>query len=184
MNAIAEADLKGRVLIAIAREAIAAGGEWRARDDWAEPWLREHGASFVTLRNHGELRGCIGTIEAHRPLGADVANNAYAAAYRDHRFEPLGPAERGLVEVEVSVLSQRAPLAAASEAEAIAQLRPHVDGVVFQYGFNQATFLPQVWESIPDPLDFLMELRLKARLPARFWHAEVKLSRYTVDKYR
>lgn len=184
MNAIANADLKGRVLIAIAREAIAAADEYRPRESWSEPWLREHGASFVTLRNGGELRGCIGTIEAHRPLGADVAHNAYAAAYRDHRFEPLAASERGLVDVEVSVLSPRLPVAAASEAEAIAQLRPHVDGVVFQYGFNQATFLPQVWESIPDALDFLMELRLKARLPARFWHADVKLSRYTVDKYR
>ena len=184
MNAIAGADLKGRVLIAIAREAIAAAAEWRGREEWSEPWLREHGASFVTLRNRGELRGCIGSIEAHRPLGADVAHNAFAAAYRDPRFAPLETAERALVDVEVSVLSPHTPVAAASEADAIAQLRPHVDGVVFQYGFNQSTFLPQVWESIPDPLDFLMELRLKARLPARFWHPDVKLSRYTVDKYR
>jgi AmmeMemoRadiSam system protein A len=184
MDAIAGADLKGRVLIAIAREAIAAAGDYRAREGWDEPWLREHGASFVTLRKYGDLCGCIGTIEAHRPLGEDVAHNAYAAAYRDHRFAPLGITERALVDVEVSVLSPRTPVAAASEAEAIAQLRPNVDGIVFQYGFNQATFLPQVWESIPDPLDFLMELRLKARVPARFWHADVKLSRYTVDKYR
>jgi hypothetical protein len=184
MNAIADADLKGRVLIAIAREAIAAKDDYRARDSWAEPWLREHGASFVTLRKHGDLCGCIGTLEAHRPLGEDVAHNAYAAAYRDHRFAPLEVSERALVDVEVSVLSPRTPFEAASEAEAIAQLRPHVDGVVFQYGFSHATFLPQVWESLPDPLEFLMELRLKARLPARFWHAEVKLSRYTVEKFK
>ena len=184
MNALAESDLKGRVLIAIAREAIAAADGWRPREEWSEPWLRELGATFVTLRNHGELRGCIGSIEAHRPLGADVAHNAHAAAYRDHRFAPLASSERALVDVEVSVLSPRAPLAAASEADAIALLRPQVDGVVFQYGFNQATFLPQVWESLPDPLDFLMELRLKARLPARFWHADVKLWRYTVEKFK
>jgi len=184
MNAIADADLKGRVLLAIARESIAAADEYRPRADWAEPWLHEKGATFVTLHTYGNLRGCIGTLEAHRPLGEDVAHNAYAAAYRDHRFEPLQVSERALVAVEVSVLSPRTPLGVASEDEALALLRPHVDGVVFQYGFNQATFLPQVWETIPDPLDFLMELRLKARLPARFWHADVKLSRYTVDKYR
>ena len=183
MDTIVDSELKGRVLIAIAREAIAAADEHRPRAGASEPWLREPGATFVTLRKDGELRGCIGTIEAHRPLGEDVAHNAYAAAYRDPRFTPLPVSERALVDVEVSVLSPRTPIVAASEAEAIAQLRPHVDGVVFQYGYNQATFLPQVWESIPDPLEFLMELRLKARLPARFWHPDVKLSRYTVDKF-
>lgn len=184
MNAMVDTDLKGRVLIAIARESIAAADEYRPPAEWGDPWLRELGASFVTLRLHGDLRGCIGTIEAHRALGHDVAHNAHAAAYRDHRFAPLDATERVAVDVEVSVLSPRIPLAAASEDEAIALLRPHVDGVVLQYGFHQATFLPQVWETLPDPLDFLMELRLKARLPARFWHAEVKLSRYTVEKYK
>ncbi len=184
MNAMVDTDRKGRVLVAIARESIAAADEYRAPGEWGEAWLRELGASFVTLRSHGELRGCIGTIEAHRALGHDVAYNAYAAAYRDHRFEPLDASERATVQVEVSVLSPRSPLAAASESEAIATLRPHVDGVVFQYGSHHATFLPQVWETLPDPLDFLMELRLKARLPARFWHAEVRLSRYTVEKYK
>ncbi len=184
MSALPEGDLKGRVLIAIAREAIVTADEYRPPGHWREPWLREPGASFVTLRQRGDLRGCIGTIEAHRPLGADVAHNAYAAAYRDPRFPPLDASERAEVDIEVSVLSARTPIPAASEAQAIAQLRPHVDGVVFQYGFNQATFLPQVWESLPDPLEFLMELRLKARLPARFWHPDVKLSRYGVEKFR
>jgi AMMECR1 domain-containing protein len=82
------------------------------------------------------------------------------------------------------VLSAREPVAAASESQLAAALRPGVDGIVLEYENYRATFLPQVWESLPDPLDFLAELRRKARLPARFWHPQLKVSRYTVEKYR
>ena len=175
---------RGRILVSLARSAIESDVPPQPRA-WGEDWLRETGAAFVTLRDAlGELRGCIGTVDPHRALGDDVAHNAYAAAYRDPRFAPVGEAERESLGVEVSVLTPRVPLAAASESEAIALLKPGVDGVYFEYGRFRATFLPQVWESIPDPLDFLCELRRKARLPMRFWHPDVKLSRYGVEKHK
>lgn len=174
------ADPRGASLVAIAREAIAHGAGAR---EWTDPWLRAPGASFVTLHLEDQLRGCIGSLEPRRALGDDVAHNAYAAAYRDPRFPPVEGAERPRLRVEVSVLSPREPLAAASESEAIRLLRPGVDGVVLEYGARGATFLPQVWESLPDPREFLEHLRHKAGLPLGFWHPDLKLSRYTVDKY-
>ncbi|HET6263786.1 MAG TPA: AmmeMemoRadiSam system protein A [Usitatibacter sp.] len=173
---------RGPVLIAIAREAIGREGSSGATD-WPHDWLRVPGASFVTLRLDGELRGCIGSVDARRVLGDDVDANARAAAYRDPRFPPVTPGERVRLGIEVSVLSPRAPVPAASESEAVALLRPGVDGVYFEFRELTATFLPQVWSGIPEPLEFLGELRRKAGLPARFWHADVRLSRYTVEKY-
>jgi len=174
---------RGPILIGIAREAIASEDDFQPRD-WSEDWLREEGASFVTLKLDGDLRGCIGTIDPRRALGDDVAANARAAAYRDPRFPPVSHAERGRLEIEVSVLSPRAPMSAASEADAIAQLRTGIDGVYLEYGHARSTFLPQVWESLPDAIDFLAELKRKAGLPGRFWHPDIRLSRYTVEKFR
>ncbi len=177
-------DERGAVLLSIAREAIAQGYELRAQYEWREQWLREPRASFVTLRLAGDLRGCIGSVDAHRALGDDVAHNAHAAAYRDSRFAPVPAAERERLQVEVSVLSPRVAFEAASEEEALKGLRPGVDGVCIEFREFHATFLPQVWENLPDPLDFLCELRRKAQLPVRFWDPAIKLSRYTVEKYR
>jgi hypothetical protein len=172
----------GPALIAVARQAIMSGA-WPEAGEWSEPWLREPGASFVTLKIEGALRGCIGSLEPRRALGDDVAHNGYAAAYRDPRFPPVSAGERSRLQVEVSVLSPHQPLAASSEREALAALRPGVDGVVLQYGSQGATFLPQVWESLPEPAEFLEHLRRKAGLPGTFWHPDLRLSRYTVDKY-
>lgn len=174
---------RGLVLVAIAREAIGERlGLARAiRRD--EPWLAQPAATFVTLTLEEELRGCIGTLEARRPLGEDVASNARSAAFSDPRFEPLTAREFAGVSVEVSVLSPRTPVAAASEAEAAARLRPGIDGVYLEYQGLAATFLPQVWENLPDPVEFLAALRHKARLPARFWDPAIRLTRYTVEKY-
>ena len=181
---MAETPERGPILLAIARDAIA-DPMGLGRRAWSEPWLGERGASFVTLRDAmGELRGCIGTIDPHRPLGEDVAHNAFAAAYRDPRFPPLEPRELDATAVEVSVLTPRVALPATTEAEALDRLSPGDDGLVFEYHGHRATFLPQVWEHISDPLDFLCELRRKAGLPARFWHPDVKLSRYGVEKHR
>ena len=175
---------RGATLISIAREAIAADPALvEALRQWNEAWLRERAASFVTLRLDGELRGCIGSVDAHRALGDDVAHNAWAAAYRDSRFAPLGPEERERLGIEVSVLSPRIPIEAATEEEALARIHPGVDGLVIEFGGHSATFLPQVWNDIPEPLEFLSHLRRKARLPMRFWHPGVKLSRYTVEKF-
>ena len=180
-----ESQRRGRILVDLARTAIMAPASDRpAPREWGEEWLRATAASFVTLRDRGELRGCIGTVDAHRALGDDVTANAHAAAYRDPRFPPVAPSERVGLDVEVSVLSARVPIAAASEAALAAELRPGIDGIVLEYEHYRATFLPQVWESVPDPIDFLAELKRKARLPARFWHPDLKVSRYTVEKYR
>jgi AmmeMemoRadiSam system protein A len=147
-------------------------------------WLQEPGATFVTLTRHGDLRGCIGSLEAHRPLAQDVRENAVAAAFRDPRFRPLTRKEFDAVRVEVSLLSPPESIEAEDEKAALAALRPHVDGVVLAYGHLRSTFLPQVWEQLPDPQEFLAYLKRKAGLPMDFWAAEVRLSRYTVSKWK
>lgn len=173
---------RGRVLIAIAREAI------EHVDDeittWEADWLRQPGATFVTLRLDGDLRGCIGSLEARRPLGEDVAANARAAAYRDPRFPPVTPPEIVRLGVEVSLLSAQQPFPVTCEAEAVERLRPGVDGVCLSFREFRSTFLPQVWESIPEAARFLAELKRKAGLPPSFWHPDVRLSRYTVEKFK
>ena len=174
---------RGAVLLAIARESIEHGGEAAASIARGHEWLLEPGASFVTLRLEGDLRGCIGSIDARRPLGEDVARNAQAAAYRDPRFPPVSASELARLQVEVSVLSPREPFPVRSEEEALERLRPGVDGLALEYGGASATFLPQVWENLPHPRAFLAALREKAGLPARFWHPELRLSRYTVEKF-
>ena len=174
---------RGQRLIAIAREAIACEVDCDC-GPWQEAWLREIGASFITLKLDGDLRGCIGTVDAHRILGDDVFHNARAAAYRDPRFPPVSRYERELLQVEVSVLSAREPIVVASESDAASKLRPGVDGVYLEFQQARSTFLPQVWDSVPDPIDFLAELRRKAGLPSRFWHPSMRLSRYTVEKFR
>ncbi len=175
---------RGAVLLPLARAAMAREfGRAHPADDTA-PWLREAGACFVTLTRQGELRGCIGTLEAHRPLLADVRANALAAAFRDPRFAPLSVRELDRVEVEVSLLSPMQALDFASEAEALALLRPGLDGVVFAYGSRRSTFLPQVWEQLPAVDAFMAHLKRKAGLPADFWHTGVRLQRYTVAKWK
>jgi hypothetical protein len=177
-----DGDPRGPVLLGIARAAIGQG-EASAPREWPEDWLKRPGATFVTLRLEGELRGCIGSIEARRLLGDDVAANACAAAYRDPRFPPVSPDECPRLQVEVSLLSPREPVPAETEAHALLRIRPGIDGVYLEFHDQSATFLPQVWESLPDPLAFLSELRRKAGLPARFWHPDIRLSRYTVEKF-
>lgn len=175
---------QGAALLALARAAIAREfGPHPAADERA-PWLHEPGACFVTLTRHGALRGCIGTLEAHRPLLQDVRANAVAAAFRDPRFAPLSARELTQTEVEVSLLSPMQDLAVADETDALAQLRPGVDGLVFAYGGRRSTFLPQVWEQLPDAAGFLAQLKRKAGLPADFWHREVRLQRYTVTQWK
>lgn len=175
---------RGALLLRIARQAIesALGRDPAGVED--PPWLNAPGASFVTLRQRGELRGCIGTLEARRTLAKDVAANAVNAAFRDPRFSPLQEADLESTEMEVSVLSPMEPMVFQSEEDAIARLRPRVDGVVLEYRGQRGTFLPQVWEELPDARDFLAHLKRKAGLPADFWSPEIRLYHYTVAKYR
>ena len=173
----------GQILLPIARAAIARElGQSSAASEDAQ-WLRAPGATFVTLKQRGQLRGCIGTLEAHRPLLDDVKANAIAAAFRDPRFRPLSLQELEDTRVEVSLLSAQEPIVFTSEADALAQLRPEVDGVVFEYGYHRSTFLPQVWEELADPAEFMAHLKHKAGLPPDFWDPGVKLARYTVAKW-
>ena len=174
---------KGKILLPIARAAISrALGVPRAADETA-PWLTLHGACFVTLTQDGELRGCIGTLQAHQPLLADVKSNAVSAAIHDPRFMPLSAEELDITAVEISLLSPTTEMDVRDEADALAQMRPNVDGIVFEFGRYRSTFLPQVWEDLAQPRQFLAMLRRKAGLPEDFWEEGVKLSRYTVTKW-
>jgi len=174
---------RGKILLPIARAEISrALGVSRAADESAS-WLTEHGACFVTLTQDGELRGCIGTLQAHRPLLTDVKSNAVSAALRDPRFTPLSAGELDITTVEISLLSPTITMEIRDEADALAQMRPGVDGIVFEYGNYRSTFLPQVWEDLTQPRQFLAMLRRKAGLPDDFWEEGVKLSRYTVTKW-
>ena len=173
----------GRVLLAIARSAI---GEELGLDSLPPPVhgaLTSPGATFVTLKQAGELRGCIGSLEPRRPLGVDVRENAIAAAFRDPRFPPLAPREFETTSIEVSLLSPDEPVDVRSEEELIAKLRPGVDGVVVQHGARRATFLPQVWATIADPRAFLGALKRKAGMTEDFWSPQLNVSRYTVTKW-
>lgn len=151
-------------------------------------WLDEPGAAFVTLHVPGPggrpaLRGCIGSLEAYRSLRQDVEANARAAAFRDPRFPPLAAPELLDLQIEVSVLSAPQPVLFASRADLVTRLRPGIDGVILEYGGRRGTYLPQVWEQLPDPSDFLASLVRKAGLPQGFWSDDVKIWRYGVTAY-
>ncbi len=182
-----EKNEQGKILLQIARTAISRAlrvfNVPATEVDENMAWLFRPGATFVTLTQWGELRGCIGSLQACDPLIEDVSNNAVSAALYDPRFSPLAADELDTVSLEVSLLSELQPLGFTSEADALAQLRPDIDGIVFEYGPYRSTFLPQVWESLPQPQQFLARLKSKARLSEDFWAEDVKLSRYTVSKW-
>lgn len=175
---------QGATLLLLARDVIARtlGQPGVAHDRPA--WLHEPGATFVTLTQSGQLRGCIGSLQAHRSLLEDVSSNALAAALHDPRFMPLSAQELPDTRIEVSLLSSATELQFETEAEVHARLQPGIDGVLLEYGRARGTFLPQVWESLPRPQDFLAHLKRKAGLPADFWHADIRLSRYTVTCWK
>jgi AmmeMemoRadiSam system protein B/AmmeMemoRadiSam system protein A len=176
----------GLALLAIARAAIGhrLGVHAEAPRTDVVPWLERPGASFVTLMLGGRLRGCIGSLQASRRLGEDVAENAQAAALRDPRFPALTREEWVRTEVEVSVLSTAKSLRFGDEAELLAQLRAGEDGVILEHEGRRATFLPQVWESLPEKPRFLAELKHKAGIPADTRLARCKLWRYRVIKWK
>jgi AmmeMemoRadiSam system protein B/AmmeMemoRadiSam system protein A len=176
-------DEAGRTLVAIARNAIEkellAGKELQVDASW----LEQRGATFVTLTRDGKLRGCIGSLEAVRPLGRDVAENALGAAFRDPRFPRMSADEWPRCSVEVSLLSAPKRLEFEDEADLLRKLEPGIDGVILECDERRATFLPQVWESLPDRRAFLAELVKKAGLPADTRLARCKVSRYRVEKF-
>lgn len=152
-------------------------------DELPEPLVRP-GASFVTLQREGALRGCIGSFEAYRPLAVDVAHNAYAAAFRDPRFPPLSPPELAGLELHLSLLGPPVPLAVATEGELLTALRPGVDGLILEDGGRRALFLPQVWQQLREPADFVTHLKRKAGLPGDYWSPRMRCWRFVVEEVR
>jgi AmmeMemoRadiSam system protein B/AmmeMemoRadiSam system protein A len=177
-------DDPGPALLVRARNAIAAELKQEVRPEPDHAGLVQPGATFVTLTKNGTLRGCIGSLQAHRPLDQDVRTNAVAAAFRDPRFPPLTVADLPHTRVEVSLLTAPEPMSFTDEADALRQLRPHIDGVIFAAAGRRSTFLPQVWEQLPDPRQFMAHLKQKAGLPADYWSPEVELQRYEVRKWK
>ena len=176
---------KGALLPAIARAVITkqlgiAATIPKTADN---PRLNDLAATFVTLKKNGELRGCIGSLKARYSLMDDLQSNAIAAAFHDPRFPPLSENELNQVQIEVSVLSSPEKIEFVSEADLLAQLKPHIDGVIFSYGNNRSTFLPQVWEKLSSSELFMSQLKQKAGLAADFWSDEVLIYRYRVEKF-
>ncbi|WP_407341581.1 AmmeMemoRadiSam system protein A [Pengzhenrongella phosphoraccumulans] len=175
-------DDAGEVLLPAARAAIARElGMTTVPGESPPAWAQEPGATFVTLTENGRLRGCIGSLAARRPVLDDVRVNAVAAATRDPRFAPMTPDELGVVAIEVSVLTPPRPLRVSGLREACAALRPGVDGVILTTrAGRRASFLPQMWRSMPDPAQFLWHLSLKAGVAPGVWHEGMTLQTYTV----
>jgi AmmeMemoRadiSam system protein A len=173
-----------QILLRLAREALECGVkgiELPVLDLGDMPKrLREKGASFVTLTVDGELRGCIGALEAYQPLAQDVREHAVAAALQDPRFSPVCPTELNGIRIEVSRLTEPVALEYSSGEDLLRKLRPHVDGVILRDGFHRATFLPQVWEKISDPAQFLQNLCWKMGVDPDAWCRE----HFTVQIYQ
>jgi len=174
----------GQVLLSAARAALEHQFFGKENPVFSYPWLKQTGATFVTLTKDGKLRGCIGSLEAKRPLGVDVAENAVAAATRDPRFPALTAAEWPGCGVEVSLLSAPKPLRFADEADLLEQVRPGADGIIVEQEGKRATFLPQVWEGIADKRLFFGELMKKAGMPEASRLARCKVWRYRVAKWK
>jgi hypothetical protein len=178
-------DEAGRKLLALARAAIARElGTGAAPESDRDAWLGQTAATFVTLLKNGKLRGCIGSLEAHRPLREDVAANTVAAAFRDPRFLPLTKEEWPLCAVEVSLLSRPKTIRFADEADLLAQVRAGEDGIILECAGKHATYLPQVWEGLPDKKRFFAELKRKAGIPEDTGLARCKVRRYRVAKWK
>jgi hypothetical protein len=185
LTADAEPNL-GAALLARARNAISRRLGAPLVPEPAHPQLAERGATFVTLHDaRGQLRGCIGRLQAIEGLDADVRHNAVQAAFADPRFPPVNAAEWPTLALEVSLLSAPEPLPpAASEADALRSIAPGIDGLILEWRGHRATFLPQVWEQLPKPSEFMAALKRKAGLAADFWAPDVKLERYRARKFK
>ncbi len=177
-----------KVLLRLAREAMERGvrGEKLPPLDETSltPSLREDGSSFVTLTEHGQLRGCIGSLEPYQSLAEDVREHAAAAALQDPRFPQVEPAELNGIQIEVSRLTRPVPLEYEDADDLLAKLCPHVDGVILRDGFHRATFLPQVWEKIPDRVEFLENLCYKMGAKPDLWRKKhLEVLTYKVEEF-
>ncbi len=180
---------EGVELLRLARDAIEWGIQTGAHEGFRvaeqdRAAFREPTACFVSLHTEdGELRGCIGSLEAQRPLAEAVAEAAMGAAFRDPRFPPLTADQLPRVDLELSILSEAQPVAASNEAELLPQLTPGEDGVVLRYGEQRATLLPVVWEQFDSAREFIAALKRKAGLPADAWPEGMRFYRYTSQRF-
>ncbi|OGQ99909.1 MAG: AMMECR1 domain-containing protein [Deltaproteobacteria bacterium RIFOXYD12_FULL_55_16] len=170
---------QGKALLWLARETIARqlgleahepGGDIAA--SLRDQELQGKRGTFVTLKEHGELRGCIGSLAALESIVESVKRNALHAAFNDSRFSPVRENELAAIELEISILTEPTTLAYADAADLLRSLQVGIDGVILRKGAQGATFLPQVWEQLPRPEDFLSHLCHKAGLPAEAWRSE------------
>jgi len=169
-------------LLAIARESIVHGLEHgiplTVGEDSLTGIVGQPRGSFVTLRQQAKLRGCVGALEAIRPLAEAIAVAAFNAAFRDSRFPPLREPELHETSIEISVLSPLEPIEASSEAALLAGLEIGVEGLLLEEGVHHATLLPKVWEQLSEPTEFLQALKMKAGLPAGYWSETLRFHRY------
>jgi len=184
-NALSPA--QGQLLVRLARQTIAERLNDKPADGHLaaavarEPAFQQRSGTFVTLKKHDRLRGCIGSLAATETLAEGVRRNALNAAFNDYRFTPLTPEELAEVDIEVSVLTQPQPLAYRDADDLLGKLRPHVDGLIIRKGHRSATFLPQVWEQLPRTEDFLSHLCSKAGLSADAWRrGDLEVQTYRV----
>ncbi len=207
---------KGQTLLHLARAAIGQELGFKSHDLPRTAWLEEPGATFVTLILNGRLHGCIGSLEASRPLIDDVRYNAVAAAFQDPRYPALTKEEFANIILEIALLSKPERIHFSSEEDALAQLNPGQDGVTLEFApagasladptgsktsalatisatdpapasqaqLHRATFLPHAWADFPHARDLLMYLKTQAGLPGTFWSVDLKLSRFTIQKWR
>ena len=145
--------------------------------------LQQVRASFVTLQRQGQLRGCIGSLQAVRPLVIDIAHNAFAAAFKDLGSPLLAAEELDDLDIHISILSEPTAMTFDDEADLLRQIRPGIDGLILEEGTFRGTFLPSVWEQLPKPEEFLARLKLKARLPSNYWSPMVRIWRYTTESF-
>jgi len=172
-------------LLGIARHSIKAAlsNEAEGSIGGPHPGLNFEAATFVTLTKNKQLRGCIGTLEAHQPLLEDVRHNARAAAFNDPRFLPVEVDELKDLRVEISLLSEPSLIEFDTEESLFNQLHPEIDGVIIESGHHRATFLPQVWSQLDSPSEFFAHLKRKAGLPADFDVRELTVYRYAVEHF-
>jgi AmmeMemoRadiSam system protein A len=181
-------DADRRILLSLARQSIensVNGASAPQIDKKAlSPKLQEQGACFVTLTSRGYLRGCVGALEPYQSLAEDVCEHAVAAAFQDYRFPPVQAKELKDIEIEISYLTHPEPLKYENPDDLPKLLRPNIDGVVLRDGGKRATFLPQVWEKIPDPEEFLAELCMKMGAPANLWRRKkLDVMIYQVEEF-
>jgi AmmeMemoRadiSam system protein A len=165
-------------------ESFAKRGKPPKLDETSFPQaLRGHAASFITLYQDGHLRGCIGSLTAHQPLVRDVSENTLKSASADPRFKPVTAEEAPGLRLKIAVLSPSAPMSVRDEADLLSQLTPHRDGLILRDGAKRGVFLPMVWESLPDPADYLAALKLKAGLPKDHWSDTLEILRFCAESF-